>query len=40
VEASVAIPSNANKGVVNGQEVKLDKQYLELGTGTYDIEIR
>ena len=37
VEASVAIPSNANKGVVNGQEVKLDKQYLELGTGTYDI---
>ena len=40
VEASVAIPSNANKGVVNGLEVKLDKQYLELGTGTYDIEIR
>ena len=38
VKASVSIPANAHGGIVNGKEVKSDNQYLELGTGTYDIE--
>lgn len=38
VKASVAIPNNAHGGIVNGKEVKSDKQYLELATGIYDLE--
>lgn len=38
VKASVAIPNNAHGGIVNGKEVKSDKQYLELDTGIYDLE--
>lgn len=38
VKASVAIPGKANGGIVNGKEIKSDNQYLELGTGTYNIE--
>ena len=38
VKASVSIPANAHGGIINGKEVKSDNQYLELGTGTYDIE--
>ncbi len=38
VNASVSIPANAHGGIVNGKDIKSDNQYLELGTGTYNIE--
>lgn len=37
VRASVAVPEKARHVLVNGREVKPEKPYLELGTGSYDI---
>lgn len=38
VTASVAVPGKAQGGVVNGKVVESDKQYMELSTGTYNLE--
>jgi len=40
VEASLSIPEKAFHGTINTTEVKLDKPYLPLKSGAYDIEFK